>query len=262
MQIKNYKQAADFLGARSVKNAPWGSDTTFRRLDANTICVKFHDTDVICYDAPTSEHPEGTVALNTGGWYTPTTKQRLHDYTKVCIWQERGVWFIRQGDKRVAFVEGMLFDAATGDVIGEYPSVDARVKKSKKLSHYINAYINKVCAEVAKNKAMITPSAGDCLMCACNTSFDCLLTHVLEEYVHGSLIVRACKTKPALAQNYDWMQIWNICELDAKHSGRTYMLKQVLQRFFRQHKHVMLVEFEKMSAAAINELRNHAASEK
>lgn len=59
----------------------------FRRAD-DCYAVRLHDTDVVTVFA------NGTIALNTGGWYTMTTKDRITSYAPVRIVSDRGVWYV------------------------------------------------------------------------------------------------------------------------------------------------------------------------
>jgi hypothetical protein len=44
------------------------------------IAIRLHDTDVVTL------HPDGSITLNTGGWYTVTTKDRLNSYLPFGVW--------------------------------------------------------------------------------------------------------------------------------------------------------------------------------
>ena len=50
--------------------------------------VRYHGTDVVTI------HADGTFTLNSGGWYTYTTKDRISRFSPARIWSERGVWLV------------------------------------------------------------------------------------------------------------------------------------------------------------------------
>ena len=83
-----YSQAGDLLGLRQAKKLTY--NTTLRR-DKDDFVVRLYQTDIvrICED--------GTYVLNTGGFYTVTTKERINRYSPVSVYQHKGEWFLRDG---------------------------------------------------------------------------------------------------------------------------------------------------------------------
>jgi hypothetical protein len=59
-------------------------------------------------------HPDGAVTLDSGGWETVTTKDRLNRFQDVCgVYSERGRWVVRvhKTGELVPFSDGMLIRA-------------------------------------------------------------------------------------------------------------------------------------------------------
>jgi hypothetical protein len=56
----------------------------------DSIAVLYHATDVVIY------HPDDTIELNSGGWYTVSTKARMNDFTprSIQISSQRGRWIV------------------------------------------------------------------------------------------------------------------------------------------------------------------------
>lgn len=71
--------------------------------------VTYHSTEVVSY------LPNGGVRLNTGGWFTNTTKQRMNQYNQrgVYIFQRKGEWFASFEGKEYPYKDGMEFYPAT-----------------------------------------------------------------------------------------------------------------------------------------------------
>jgi hypothetical protein len=69
-----YKGAIDFLmtKSRSCTRRPVENNTTIIRRDNGDLAVRLHDTDVVTY------HADDSVTLDSGGWLTVTTKDRMN----------------------------------------------------------------------------------------------------------------------------------------------------------------------------------------
>ena len=81
-----------------------------RKVDNNTylypvndgIAVRLHATNVVVI------HPDNTYTLNTGGWRTVTTKDRINKYSPVRVHQRKYEWYITMNGKEYPFIEGMV----------------------------------------------------------------------------------------------------------------------------------------------------------
>lgn len=75
--------------------------TTIRQND-NGLSVVYHSTEVVHVS------PHGVITLNSGGWRTPTTKQRMNQYAPgVSVYAKRGEWFVTFEGQTLPFVDGM-----------------------------------------------------------------------------------------------------------------------------------------------------------
>jgi hypothetical protein len=66
------------------------------------IIVTYHATNVV------TRGIDGTITLDTGGWFTKTTKERMNQASDQFqlgykVWQERGAWFVRYGGNGYPF---------------------------------------------------------------------------------------------------------------------------------------------------------------
>jgi hypothetical protein len=69
-------------------------DRTYDRdltLHVETVeyAVRLHDTDVVTL------HPDGSYTLDSGGWRTVTTKDRINRYAPVRLYSDKRVWWLR-----------------------------------------------------------------------------------------------------------------------------------------------------------------------
>lgn len=107
--VTNWFAADTYIGNREERNA--GNNTTLHRLDNGDIAVRLHYTDVVIYHSPDSEHAN-TVTLNSGGWQTVTTKERMNRFTNVRVYQEDYQWYVVEPPTYhpVEFADGDRYD--------------------------------------------------------------------------------------------------------------------------------------------------------
>ena len=194
----NYRLADKLLQGRCRESRKLENNTYLQRRGDN-IAVKLHNTDVVTFA------PNGDVVLDSGGWLTSTTKDRMNKYLpgpgggSAHVWQKNGRWFC--GD--VAYADGMVIHA-DGTVTGYGEVVSVSVDKAFK--RRVSAYA-KLCAD---SLPVDPPGPGDCWYC-CMTTDDGkslgekvgdtrhLESHMTEGYVVPSLVYNAlcsCGFKP------------------------------------------------------------------
>jgi len=62
------------------QSAPYGEGIDY--------AVRLHGTDVVTL------HPDGSYTLDSGGWQTPTTKERINRFAPVAVWAVKRRWQI------------------------------------------------------------------------------------------------------------------------------------------------------------------------
>lgn len=174
---------------------------TFRyRTTTGLEVTRLHVTDIV------QRHPDNRVTLDSGGWRTMTTKARMNDSlsgTGFKLGSERGIWTVYRGSESVPFYDGMLLP----DAFKKRGEADRKAKRAARLKERIKHF---VCSEIQPGKVPV-PNLGDCLICRFESSpvqrngsghmerqperhdSEHLLSHVQERYMHGSLIVNACR---------------------------------------------------------------------
>jgi hypothetical protein len=107
----NYVTAAEKLGSRDSRKV--GNNTYLERLDDETIGLRLHSTYVVKF------HADGSVTLDSGGWQTVTTKERMGWADGISVFQRDFAWFVRlqgtspegyrtfAGGETIAYSDGM-----------------------------------------------------------------------------------------------------------------------------------------------------------
>lgn len=208
--------------------------------------VRLHHTDVVIL------HPDGSYTLNSGGWRTVTTKDRIR-YAPGSVSSDRGAWYYypKPGnwDLRYPFADGMRV-RHDGKVEGA--GIDETAVRSRLLKD-IRAYVDGFARHVAEN-GLADPGPGDCWGCLMAPVKDSgsgeparapwgqdavvkpgsdhlmgvshILEHFRESYYVPSLLWRAVQRRgnPAFC--------WAMMKQDAER-GDTRMLRQDLRAYLK-----------------------------
>lgn len=85
-------QFSKVINNNTVKYKLQGSDTLYIRLHRTDIITQF----------------KTLIILKSGGYKTPTTKNRINEYQNVCqIYQSKGVWYITTSREESVFYDGI-----------------------------------------------------------------------------------------------------------------------------------------------------------
>ncbi len=162
-----YSEAEKTLGtARNPEQGkPLANNTRlFRR--GEDFAIRFHATDIITI------HPDGTYTLNSGGYRTMTTKERINEYSPVRMWQGENIWWVRNTsfEDAVLFTDGMKVDA-NGVPIGT-PSINPRlyIRAQRKLTRMVGKFISGWIKSLQESREFPLPSSGDCWYCTLTIS--------------------------------------------------------------------------------------------
>ena len=142
-----YTELDSKLQGRNKQSRKIGNNTYLIRRGEN-IAIRLHNTDIVIY------YPNGKIVLNSGGWRTPTTKDRInsalrHEYR---ISQDKGIWYI-QGK---IFQDGLTIENGVITGTGE-----DRTKENKKFKKKVSKYAQACADAIPIDK----PSPGDCWYC-------------------------------------------------------------------------------------------------
>jgi len=109
IDIASYEQAEEFLGGKDQRRYPVGKVTFIERLSPTRIGVRYQKTVIVEYDTA------GRVKLNTGGWFTVTTKAKMNEFLprRIRVYSTMGKWYVSVG----VLQGGTDYDYADGMVI-------------------------------------------------------------------------------------------------------------------------------------------------
>lgn len=100
----NYSHALQILNGRMRKTIH-GIRGTHLEVKDNVVVMYYHNTPVVSF------HHNGDIALNSGGYKTRTTKERMNKVigNKAKVYQHKGGWYIYylDGNTTHAFMDGM-----------------------------------------------------------------------------------------------------------------------------------------------------------
>lgn len=181
-KCNSFSDADAILGNRNRKKI---GHNTYLQRDGEVIEAIYHSTPIVTY------FRSGRMRLETGGWYTPTTKDRLNQLTPLYITQAKNIWYLSDGSR---FFDGIMTDDS-GNVLNPQTSehqdkIDAQNKAMKKA---IKSYITKYLDELVVH-GMPMPSNGDCWYClGLLDDSSHLLAHMEESYFVPMLAVNALR---------------------------------------------------------------------
>lgn len=224
--MKSFQQWVEYLGKKQSR--PVGNNTRVEQRGEN-IAIRLHATDVVTL------RPDGAVVLNTDGWKTSTTKDRINSYSPVRICQAKGIWSFTSGGKTHLFADGVTI-LPDGTVEGAAtPTEEA---SNKALRKQIDTFA-KLCASKVP---LPHPGAGDCLFCGmvvagtktplgeATKNTDHLVLHMEEGYAVPSLVAQALtfggNTPFILASAFNAGGMTDLAKERVQRSVKKYMLRQ------------------------------------
>lgn len=195
VMMDSWHEADTYLhGGRNKSSRPIENNTRVERRD-DDIAIRLHGTDVVTY------HKDGSVTLDSGGWLTVTTKNRMNDYLggRAYIGSDRGVWYVyRKGtwERVCRYFDGITV-AFDGTILNpQDPSLEERkAEAERKMRLRIEKYVNIYMKQLADGMPM--PSGGDCWYCSLfgDKDNDHLLNHLTENYYVPTMLWNAMRAR-------------------------------------------------------------------
>jgi hypothetical protein len=166
---------------------PIANNTRLLRRGENCV-VRLHKTDIITI------RPDNSIMLNTGGWKTITTKERMNRFCDCRIYSDRGTWYVLAGGQRYPYQDGMEIMAdGTVENAGPESAPETERKLRKSTAKYAAAFV-----EALFTGNIGPPSHGDCWFCLMRDhggkpllSGDHVKSHIEENYLVPSLLTNA-----------------------------------------------------------------------
>lgn len=232
----------DFTKAQSIfetsRKRKLTGNTYLEKNNDGSYAIRLHSTQIIKF------YPDKTV-LDSGGWRTVTTKERINRFTSYTVSQKQGVWYICKGyafDKQVVFADGIVCQNGSFTNTGESPKKTQKTRT--KARQYAKDFVSALFAGKVER-----PGAGDCFYCGMATVEDKkplgetlqdtghILSHIEESYFVPSLLVNAVNMFPVsmIAQSSTG-RIWqghldlpmdNISKIQIEKSIRRYCYRQL-----------------------------------
>jgi hypothetical protein len=99
----NYAEAVSMVHGKTKQKARKIGNNTYAEIESdNSVSVRLHGTAVVRF------YPNGLVKLNSGGWRTSTTKNRINKYSPVKVYQKKYEWYLQDG---VEFEDNILVNS-------------------------------------------------------------------------------------------------------------------------------------------------------
>jgi hypothetical protein len=151
--------------------------------------IRFHHTDILIF------HPN-IISINSGGWKTRSTKNRINAYLPVGynLQSERNFWILFTPDNRIPYRDHMIINLNSKNKTNYPIALKQYRKEQKSITDFINRYAKKLLSGT-----MQKPDAGDCWICQFaiqnpeKKDAGHLHSHIKEKYLVPSLIWLACK---------------------------------------------------------------------
>jgi len=99
-----------------------GNNTYLVVRDDGGYGVRFHDTQVVV-------HYPDRVVLNSGGWYTRSTKLRFNQYSDIRVYSKAGVWYAYDNygtEKNFAYTDELTFFSWRAIQLAAYSLIENR----------------------------------------------------------------------------------------------------------------------------------------
>jgi len=171
------------------------NNTVWYKLKDGTTKIRLHLTDIV------TRQNSGDIILNSGGWKTITTKDRLNSFLQPLgfyISQQNSVWYIKKDGKDTNYIfnDGMII-TNNGDIKNTTIKNEKKTEDlKKKVNEYVKNYVN-----LLVNRKLPQPTNGDCWYCLMKTedgrtlgdvsSSDHMLNHLKEKYYVPSILANA-----------------------------------------------------------------------
>lgn len=190
----NYQTATKELAGRDKDRHKLDNNTYLERRGNGDIAVRLHDTDILTFK------PNSDVVLDSGGWRTSATKDRLNKYLdNFSIFQDKKIWYVANDKKKTVFEDGLVIRA--GKVFGG-GNADNLLAVDKQIQKYVKGYM----AALFELKVP-KPSNGDCWFCLMHDQTNKSLgelskdkshiqSHLEENYFVPSLLANAFESFP------------------------------------------------------------------
>lgn len=226
----SYEQALSVLNKR--KSRKLANHTYLVQTSADEIVVRYHATDIITF-----RYGKSTI-LNTGGYFTYTTKDRMNRFSPAGIYSDRGIWYINGGSNRYVYSDNVIEVTHDGIPLGIEPDTGLEKKRKARFDRLVSKYINGYCDYWKGKEINNDTTAGDCFLCRLPAyQGSHVLSHMHEQYYVGFLTLRA------LERCGNPLLVLSMINHDLS-KDETRQMKFYLQSYFKRNKHSLFQEYK------------------
>jgi hypothetical protein len=201
-ELNSFKECREYLdkGKYRLKtmDRPIAHNTRVIQLDDGTIGIKLHDTYIIKYysnllDGKYYDLKDDSIQLNTGGWKTVTTRDRMNRFCPLHVWTESNIMYVskhnwytiyqnkKNGIESKVFhfrdrmwfnPDGKVWVKENSEPIRLKPFSKKEEQKKRKQLKAINTFICNYVNKLTSGK-MGKPGGGDCFYCQGESNPNC-----------------------------------------------------------------------------------------
>jgi hypothetical protein len=124
LEMVKHARTGKVLERKKVANNTWARPVEHVLDGTTAVAVRLHQTDVVTI------HADGRVRLDSGGWRTVTTKERINRFAPGArVWSVGGRWVLLVGRETVPYYDGVEYDAEQGRVLVDPARVDVEAAR-------------------------------------------------------------------------------------------------------------------------------------
>ncbi len=258
MAIHNYITALSFIQRGrnpTARTIPGIRSTSVVMREPDAIAIRYHETDVITYHRA-GWNEEDYTTLESGGWRTVTTKDRMCNYGPVPVWQRAGLWYV--GGTGAIYFDGIQVNTATGAILNPRPVPDQREteRAKRRIDTIVSQYVAGFVLSCIDAGELPVPGPGDCFYCVMRTTpgdvplgdatgdVEHILSHLTESYYVPALLYNAIRDRGYGAGPGP---IYAMANADIQRGGESrltlYHVRQSLTAYFRNRKIALVEEY-------------------
>lgn len=129
MEYDSLESVKETIGNRVSKSVARATKLQLRSEEHEIYALKYHHTDVVTYS------PEG-MTLESGGWRTTTTKERMNRFSHANIWTRNWLWYVddsRPLSKARPYSSRLYFDGMQISWEGEFLNPLSRMEEDHRI---------------------------------------------------------------------------------------------------------------------------------
>lgn len=223
-------KAEIMAGVDCIKSKIVANNTVEYERENGDRVIRLHSTDIITFKA------NGDIVLDSGGWQTVTTKERMNRFGPFQVWQRNKMWWVDCEDTIYAYADGITFHS-DGRVTGQGEDPTKQMKLRKRITNFVNGYM-----KALTSRKLDPPSGGDCWYCCLKDkngnemgrdSQEHLFSHFKQKYYVPSMVCNAAEEFGASMVERHMLGYWLNMHDNEMSFGADFIPKQVKKHLTR-----------------------------